>query len=94
MGAPPLPITVLREQNGHIVADPHSHFKAHDLDTENDPSYWGNVSPDGSWFILKGSNRNANGEFAMYRFVQGSDGYPAAWAARAAKAYSYLYLLY
>jgi len=78
--------------NGTVVAmsNPTQFYKIADVD-DNGPgniSYYGYVDVDGGFYILK-EDRSVTPN--TYRYFKGDSGYPANWAARAAKTYQYFY---
>jgi len=64
--------------------DPNAPFKISDSDEASNPSYFGNLSAEGKWFILK-----INTVDSSYRYARGLSDYPTAWANRTSLAYSY-----
>lgn len=69
---------------GNPLHDPLGHYRISDQDISGDPLYYGNVAPDGSWYILCQSVMNNT-----FRYAAGSAGYRAAWILRASIGYSY-----
>lgn len=60
----------------------------HDLDDEGDPQYFGNVSIDGNWYILK-----LTGKTIRYALPSNNDNvdYQTAWTNRASLNYGYIF---
>lgn len=62
----------------------------HDEDAAGDPSYYGYLSPDGKWLIMK---RDGTGASTTYRFACGTSGYTTNFTNRAALTFTYLNLM-
>lgn len=72
------------DQAGNPLADPLSAYRVSDVDSYSDPKFYGFLSADGAWYILK-ENSTAN----TYRYAAGKEDYAAAWADRVNLAYGY-----
>ncbi len=58
-------------------------FQASDLDEDSDPQYYGCLSDEGRWVIIKKTTAGA------VRYCYGADSYTTNWTNRASLTYSY-----
>jgi len=77
------------DANGRAANDPLGHYKLSDADDSADPQYYGKVTAEGAWHILKIS---AGG--STHRYAQGPDSYTTAWANRASIGYDYFHIIF
>lgn len=82
---PLLPI----DPNGRTANDPLGHFKASDLDANSEPQYYGFLTVDGAWYILKTSNGGS-----VIRYCSGAAFYLTAWANRESLGYDYFDIIF
>ena len=78
------PVRLPVDQSGNPLADPLSAYRVSDVDSYSDPKFYGFLSADGAWYILK-ENSTAN----TYRYAAGKEDYAAAWTDRVNLAYGY-----
>lgn len=64
-----------------------ANFSIHDVEDTDDvyPKYWGSAHDSGAYVIMKQSDANT------FRYYAGRSGYIAAWAARDALTYDYVF---
>jgi len=59
-------------------------YKISDFDDSGDPSYFGFVAADGSWYIMRFSASSL-----AIRYCRGASGYTTAWGSRTSQTYGY-----
>jgi len=64
--------------------DPLAKYKISDTDDDAEPNYFGFVTTDGKWYILKEENKT-------YRYIFGTEDYSTNWTGRAGLTYGYLF---
>ena len=69
-----------------FLGDPTNPYILNDVDADTATKYYGYSRPDGAWYIQK---ETESGGDQLYRYARGSDGYEAAWTARATQSYDY-----
>lgn len=77
------------DANDRAVHDPLSYYKLSDADDAADPQYYGKLTVDGAWHILKISSGGA-----VHRYAAGLKNYTTAWANRASLGYDYFDIIF
>lgn len=70
------------QATSNIYDDVTACYKISDLDNSGDPKYYGFLSANSQWYIMRDSS-------GSYRYVKGLSGYSTAWNARAGQSYDY-----
>lgn len=71
----------------NVATDPLIRYKIADVDDAGTVKYFGQLTNEGSWLILKEDDTNP---VKTFRYAAGSHDYPTAWTNRATQTYSYL----
>lgn len=83
-------LLLARDLNDDPIHDPFSSHKIHNQDVNGVVNYYGYLSIDGSWNIMKESDFDANGTAQTYRYCVGASTYATAWTNRASLIYDYI----
>jgi hypothetical protein len=68
-----------------VATDPLIRFKIADIDDATAVHYYGNIDPNGAWYIMK-----EDSTAKTYRYASGSRDYPTNWTNRAILTYDYM----
>jgi len=63
-----------------------ANFKISDMDSDQDPSYFGFVDKDGNWYIMQMTDSTE-----AFRYIKGTTGYTTNWGNRLILSYAYFY---